>query len=159
MVADVTVLPVPGGPWITLRFWRRTCFTASSCESFSSGRPGAEMSRSDGTRACGSSSAGSWPSSLWYRYLLMLGAACSFLPPFPPLRPPPPPPGGLNEMNFFIACCIRSNDVDFHTNSTRNPTDRSVGMLVARFISSATSSSVVKRTMWPVLFHFRLPLS
>ena len=41
---------------------------------------------------------------------------------------------------------------------SRNPIDRSAGMLVARFISSATSSSVVKRTMWPVCSVYPLQL-
>lgn len=42
MDADVTVLPVPGGPWIKLRGFCRTDLTAYTWEWFSSGRLGTE---------------------------------------------------------------------------------------------------------------------
>lgn len=42
MEAEVTVLPVPGGPWIKLNGFCKTDLTAYTCEWFSSGRLGAE---------------------------------------------------------------------------------------------------------------------
>ena len=50
IVADVTVLPVPGGPWMRLSGRCSTCFTAATCEWFSSGSPGAENLRGSADR-------------------------------------------------------------------------------------------------------------
>jgi hypothetical protein len=43
MVAEVTVFPVPGGPWIRLRGFWRTLLTAKTWDMFSSGRLGADI--------------------------------------------------------------------------------------------------------------------
>ena len=54
MVAEVTVLPVPGGPWISDKGAVSTAATAASCGVFSSGSPGAESSAgSAALTACG----------------------------------------------------------------------------------------------------------
>ena len=62
--ADVTVLLVPGGPWIRLMGWWGTLLTAYICEWFNFRRPGAEkhlgiwVQRTWGSSSC--------PRSLWY---------------------------------------------------------------------------------------------
>ena len=55
MAAEVTVLPVPGGPWITESGFCSTALTAENCEWLSSGKPGTENRRGSETRSvCGS---------------------------------------------------------------------------------------------------------
>jgi len=58
----VTVLPVPGGPWISDSGAVSTAATAASCGGLSSGRPGADSRPgSAALTACGATSC---PSSL-----------------------------------------------------------------------------------------------
>lgn len=70
-VADVTVFPVPGGPWMRDSGRCRTAFTAVNCEWFSSGKPGAEKRGGSVTRrTCGSTS---WPSNLYHSAFIIAG--------------------------------------------------------------------------------------
>mmetsp|Transcript_21139 Transcript_21139/g.42526 ORF Transcript_21139/g.42526 Transcript_21139/m.42526 type:complete len:276 (+) Transcript_21139:1544-2371(+) len=63
IVADVTVFPVPGGPWMRLRGLDSTLFTAATWEWLRAGSPGAEMTegRLVRTTCCCTS----WPRMTW----------------------------------------------------------------------------------------------
>ncbi len=64
-VAEVTVLPVPGGPWMRERGEVSTDWQAMICDGFSSGRPGADSTL--GTAALMACGATSCPSNLHQR--------------------------------------------------------------------------------------------
>lgn len=63
MDAEVTVLPVPGGPCTIDNAFCSTDLTANTCEWLSSGKPGAPKRRGKLTRNAGCST--SWPSNRW----------------------------------------------------------------------------------------------
>ena len=42
IVAEVIVLPVPGGPWINVKSFCKAAWTANTCELFNSVKPGIE---------------------------------------------------------------------------------------------------------------------
>mmetsp|Transcript_8729 Transcript_8729/g.27527 ORF Transcript_8729/g.27527 Transcript_8729/m.27527 type:complete len:338 (+) Transcript_8729:696-1709(+) len=123
-VALVTVLPVPGGPWISASGRCSTARTALACEWFSSGRPGADMWRGIATRR-GSMST-SCPSSTWYRYT---DVHCS------------------STASLRIATCMRSKLVLFHTKSSEKPSDAPVGTLWLLRISREISLSTCRSTL------------
>ena len=62
MEAEVTVLPVPGGPWMRARGDCRAVLTAMACEALSWGSPGALNWGGREPRTVWGST--SWPSSL-----------------------------------------------------------------------------------------------
>mmetsp|Transcript_638 Transcript_638/g.1239 ORF Transcript_638/g.1239 Transcript_638/m.1239 type:complete len:412 (-) Transcript_638:609-1844(-) len=127
-LAEVTVFPVPGGPWIKDRGRCSTSFTAENWLWFSSGRPGTERCVGKSTRnVCGSTSC---PSSSWYRYPDTLVSSTA---------------------NCLSAFCMRSKLTAFHTSSTMYPSAQSKGGGWPDRISRTNSPSSAMRTMvpWP----------
>eukprot|EP00906_Rhabdomonas_costata_P014527 RCo020882 len=130
IVAEVTVFPVPGGPWIRLRGFCSTDFTAETWLWFNSGSPATEYRLgSTAVIVCGSTAC---PRSLWYRYAETEVSSMA---------------------KVFIAFCMRSKEVDFHTKSTLKPWFSSTGTPMLLRSSTATSSFAVSRTTWPTDCH------
>lgn len=93
-VVLVTVLPVPGGPWIMVKGCCSAACSAASCEWLGGGMPGAWNAAGRG-RPTGPVS-GSWPRSWWKRKRLMQSGFSA---------------------NVFRPACMRSYAVAFQRSS------------------------------------------
>mmetsp|Transcript_4711 Transcript_4711/g.20125 ORF Transcript_4711/g.20125 Transcript_4711/m.20125 type:complete len:436 (+) Transcript_4711:1022-2329(+) len=124
IMADVTVLPVPGGPWISVRGCASAVRTAATCGPFSIGMPSTRYTGGNAPGAGGGG--GAMP-----RRALRSSAdtACS------------------TSANWRRAACIRAKVVSRHTNRTSKPLRTSVGAgLLLPSSSRSTEPSEAVRT-------------